>query len=283
MKSRLIAVILTIAMISCKSNFKKSHKEYTLIKEDGIFVEVFDSTNVKPTRFTDNNTVYKKELEFIYSYEHITKNNNKYFFKEDPSIEGWKNSWKFVATDSIDENTVLAVKIKIREGLEPIIQYEPDYNQTVAQYEYLNKHKTSLFNSASGIIENEKNVWMHPPRDKYFRILELNPFPYIQTPFKVGNKWEWSLKIGDLWSDKRWLAWKGGIENKCVYEITNKKKITTAFGTLDCYVIDSHAKSRLGTTQLQALYHEKYGFVQLNYINIDGSRTNLELIEVVDK
>lgn len=273
--------ILTVVITSCKSDFEKKNKDYKLIKEEGVFVEVFDSTNVKHTRYTDNNNVYRKKLEFIYSYEHITKNNSKYYFKEDPSIDGWKNSWKFVSADSIDENTILKVKIKIEEGLKTIIQYEPDYNQTVAQYSYLTKDESSAFNSISGIIENEKNVWIHPPRDKYFRILELNPFPYIQTPFKVGNTWNWSLKISSDWGDKRWLTWEGGIENKYVYEITDKKKINTPFGTLECYTIDATATSRLGKTKLTALFNTEYGFIKLLYTNIDGSKTILQLDKVI--
>ncbi|PKV52047.1 hypothetical protein ATE84_4148 [Aquimarina sp. MAR_2010_214] len=281
MKIVLRLFILTIVITSCKSDFEKKHKDYKLIKEEGVFVEVFDSTNVKLTRFTDNNNVYRKKLEFIYSYKHITKNNSKYYFKEDPSIDGWRDSWKFVPADSIDENTILEVKIKIEEGLKTIIQYEPDYNQTVAQYSYLTKDELPAFNSISGIIENEKNVWMHPPRDKYFRILELNPFPYIQTPFEVDNKWNWSLKIDSDWGDKRWLTWKGVIENNYTYEITDKKKINTAFGKLECYTINATATSRLGETKLTSLFNTEYGFIKLLYTNIDGSKTKLQLDKVI--
>ncbi|WP_241507315.1 hypothetical protein [Aquimarina sediminis] len=281
MKIVLRLFILAIAMTSCKSDLEKNHKDYTLIEEGGIFVEVFDSTNVKLTRYTDNNTIYRKELEFIYSYEHITKDNSRYYFKEDPSIDNWKHSWKFVAADSIDKNTILEVKIKINPGLEPMTQFEPHYNQTVAQYDYLTKDKSSAFNSMSGIIENEKNVWMHPPRDKYFRILELNPFPYIQTPFEVGNTWTWNLDIGDFWADKRWLTWKGGIENKYIYKITDKKKINTAFGKLECYTIDATATSGLGETKLTSLFNTEYGFIKLLYTNIDGSKTILQLEKVI--
>ncbi len=274
-------ITMIIVITSCISKSKKDNKDYTLINEEGIFVEVFDSTNVKQTRFTDNNTIYRKNVAFIYSYEHKTKDNRTYFFKEDPSIEDRRYSWKFIAADSIDENTILEVNIKIKEGLEPIIKYDPDYNQTVAQYEYLTKDKSSPFNSMSGIIENEKNVWMHPPRDKYFRILELNPFPYIQTPLKVGNKWNWHLKIGDQWADKRWITWEGAIENKYTYEITDKKKINTPLGTLECYTIESTATSKLGETKLTSLFNTTYGFIELLYTNIDGSTTKLQLKEVI--
>ncbi len=281
MKIVLKLFILIFVMTSCKSDFEKKHKDYKLINEEGVFVEIFDSTNVKLTRYTDNNNIYTKKTTFIYSYEHITENNSKYFFKEDPSIDDWMHSWKFVSADSIDENTILEVKIKIKEGLKPILEYQPNYNQTVAQYSYLTKDGLSAFTSISGIIENEKNVWMHPPRDKYFSILELNPFPYIQTPFEVGNKWKWNLEIGDYWADKRWLTWKGGIENKYVYEITDKKKMNTPFGKLECYTIDATATSRLGETKLTSLFNTEYGFIKLLYVNIDGSKTKLQLNKVV--
>ncbi len=108
---------------------------------------------------------------------------------------------------------------------------------------------------------------MHPPRDKYFRILELNPFPFIKAPYKIGNKWDWSLTIGDHWGDKRWKTWEGVINNVYKYEITDRKKVNTKFGLLDCYEITSKAKSRIGETELVALFNTKYGFIELNYTN----------------
>ncbi len=274
-------IILTIVMTSCKSDFDKKHKDYKLVKEGDIFVEVFDSTNTKLTRYTDNNTVYTKHKTFVYSYEHITKNNDTYYFKEDPSIDDRRYSWKFVSADSTDKNTIREVKITIQEGSEAMLQYVPDYNQTVAQYIYSTKDGESAFNSISGIIENEKNVWMHPPRDKYFRILELNPFPFIKTPYEVENTWKWNLNIGNSWADQRWLSWEGQLKNKYVYEITDKKKMPTPFGVLECYIINATAKNRLGETKLTSLFNPKYGFIKLLYTNIDGSKTNLQLDKII--
>ncbi|MGO3182768.1 MAG: hypothetical protein ACTIJ9_08055 [Aequorivita sp.] len=110
-------------------------------------------------------------------------------------------------------------------------------------------------------------------------ILELNPFPFIKAPYKVGNSWDWWLGIGSQWGDERWKTWEGGIENQYFYEITKKKIIETEFGKLECFIIESTAWSELGETKLTAYFNEKYGFIKLNYINIDGSKTNLELIE----
>ncbi len=281
MKSLLNFVVLIFTMISCKSDFSKNSKDYKLIQEDGISVEVFDSTVTDENRYTSNNITFKKHTEFIYSYKHITTNGAVYFFEEDHNIDDWRHAWKFVNSDSINENSILKVRIKVRPGLQPFIAQIPDYNQTILQYDYLTKNEESPFNSVSGVIENENNIWMHPPRDKYFRILELNPFPFIKAPFKVGNKWDWSLKIGSAWGDQRWKTWRGAIENKYNYKITSKKKLNTKFGKIECYEIQAGATSRIGKTKLTALFNPEYGFVELRYTNIDGSKTMLKLEELI--
>ncbi|GAA4272872.1 hypothetical protein U6A24_06295 [Aquimarina gracilis] len=273
--------ILIFAAISCKSDFNNNSKEYKLIQEEGIYVEVFDSINIDQNRYTKNNHIYKEKFEFVYSYEHFTKNNVKYLFAIDTLINDRRYAWKFVNADSIDDNTILKVKIKIKKGLQPMIEHIPNYNQTLVEYSYLKRKEPESFNSISGLIENEKNIWIHPPRDKYFRILELNPFPFIKEPYEIGNKWKWGLRIGDIWGDERWVKWKGVIENKYTYEIKGKNRINTVFGKLDSYIIEAEALSRIGKTQLTAFFHPEYGFLELLYTNIDGSKTRLKLEELI--
>ena len=154
-------------------------------------------------------------------------------------------------------------------------QFDPNYYQTAISYQFEENTPFSM----SGVIENEANIWMHPPRDQYFRILELNPFPYIKAPYDVGTKWNWKLQVGSQWGDERWKTWEGNIENSYQYQITAKKMISTPFGELKCLVVESTAKSRLGETSLTAYFHEKYGFVKLDYTNIDQSKTQLELVK----
>jgi hypothetical protein len=111
--------------------------------------------------------------------------------------------------------------------------------------------------------------------------LEINPFPFIQKPYLKGNKWYWSLEIGSYWSDYRWKEWNGMIENKYTYEIVDTNSIIhTPLGELNCYKIDSYAESELGKTCLTSYFNETYGFVRLDYINIDGSILNIELYKV---
>ncbi|GGE30951.1 hypothetical protein [Psychroflexus planctonicus] len=282
MKSRLYVFIgFIILFLSCndikqteeKVETKKvDYPSYDLISEnESITVESFDSTVVDINKYNHNNIVYKVGAEFVYEYQHITKENKIQYFKKAPNDS---RIWHFVDSDSIDTSTIKTVKISVADG-NPMSNHIPDYNQTCVKYSF----DDEITNSMSGVIENEANVWIHPPRSNYFKILELNPFPYIKAPYEIGNEWDWSLQIGDSWADARWKMWEGSIENKCKYEIIDKIKLETKLGEFACYVIKSTAKSRIGQTELTAFFNEKFGFVKLNYTNIDGTKTNLELIE----
>ncbi len=154
-------------------------------------------------------------------------------------------------------------------------KYISNYNQTTISYKY----DSQKYYSMSGIIENENNIWMHPPRNDFFKILELNPFPFVMKPLEIGNRWNWKLKIGSQWGDFRWKTWNGEITNLYNYQITKKETTTTKFGELKCYIIECVGDSKLGKTKLITYFNEKYGFIKLNYINIDGSKTNLELVD----
>ena len=111
-------------------------------------------------------------------------------------------------------------------------------------------------------------------------ILELNPFPYIRAPFEIGNKWSWTLKIGDYWKDNRWKTWNGSIENNYDYEIIGKEKLKTKIGEMDCWIIQSTASSEIGVTGLIGYFNEENGFVKLDYKNIDKSKLTIEIKEI---
>lgn len=279
----LTSILILTSVFACnmKSEIKKDRitKDYVLKETNGIFTEVFDSTNNDANRYTENNIIFRENTQFTYSFEHITKEGKKLYFEKDPNNNDIEKGWNFIDLKSKSENIIKKVKITVKYSLEPLINYDPKYNQTLLEYNCLNEKNDSPFYSISGAIENEKNVWIHPPRDAYFRILELNPFPFIKAPYKVGNKWKWQLNIGSKWSDKRWKIWNTRIENQYEYKITDKVKIQTEFGMLECLVVNSTAFSQLGKTELTSYFNEKYGFIKLNYVNIDRSRTNLELSE----
>lgn len=280
-KMKVILVLLGILLIMyCCENSPKIERDYELVlDDDDILVEQFDSTKVDENRFTANNTIFKEGTQFFYSFNHIDKKGEKYHFEYLDSI----SNWKFLKAGSSNKKAIKEVIITVRKGLQPFINFLPDYNQTVISYGYPTENGPSKFNSSSGVIENEGNIWMHPPRDQYFEILELNPFPYIKSPFEKGNKWNWDLIIGDNWADARWKTWTGQIKNQYEYEIVGQEEIKTKLGKVKCYVIDSWAESRIGKTYLTCYFNPEYGFVKLDYTNIDRSKTILELTKKLNQ
>lgn len=279
-----VLFILILLFVGCHPKLQnKVIEKYTIIL-DGVYVEQFDSTNTASDRYTIDNKIYKGGNKYTYDfyYEDLVK--KKYVFKEVkgasevPFLERVK-AWVLVPIDSIDNHTITQVNLTVKPDLKQKPSRAPNYSQTVIAYDYPQKNGEQKFNERTGLIENPKNVWMHPPRKKLFRILELNPFPFIQAPYKVGEKWSWSLKIGSFWGDKRWKTWENPITNEYEYEITAIKKIDSKIGLLKCYEIKSIAKSELGQTMLTTYFNVKHGFVKLNYTNIDSTKIVFELIK----
>lgn len=238
--------------------------DYTLI-DNYIYVEKFDSTNRDKNRYDYDNQIFRHHAVFKYAYEYEDASGKPFY------VKGFPYDWEFIPKGNRDDQTITTVIITVK----PNKAYK-DYPQTRVSYAY----PPYGTHSASGVVENQMNVWLHPPRDGFFEILELNPFPYIKKPYVVGNNWLWSLEIGSQWADKRWKEWEGNITNRYKYEITGKEVMDTKLGSLLCYQISSHAESSLGRTELIAYFNEENGFIRLDYKNIDGSKVSMELEEI---
>lgn len=276
MKNTFYWFILSVLIGANKHGFAQN-KGYTLVKKyNGIYVEQFADTIKDPEKYNVNNKIYKTGRQFIYDYYYQNKQQQKYHFGSIEQTVGETdilpyNAWRFIPVDSVDAIKVVEVKLTvIKVGI-------PDYDQTGIKYDFPMVSSPLAFNESTGVIENEKNIWMHPPRSKFFRILEINPFPFIQQPYQVGNKWNWKLKVDAFWADSRWKIWQSDINNNYQYEITGKKKLKTKLGELDCWVVSAVGTSEIGTTKLISYFNENFGFVKLDYTNIDGTKTVLEL------
>jgi len=191
------------------------------------------------------------------------------------------STWKFIKPGDEDSLTIKFLAIEIQDGYGGMDDLFPDYSQTIMSQQYFSANQTLLFDGATGLIENSKNIWIHPFRGKYFSVLQFSPYPFVKLPVERGSSWTWKLQgISERWSDPRIVEYQSKQEATYAYKITRKKLLTTRFGELNCVVIHATAKLAIGSSNLTAYFNDQYGFVRMEYDNIDGSAIKLELIEV---
>jgi hypothetical protein len=275
-KSMLFISILSfwVSNVAAQTPYKLD----TMPEGNGIVVEKFEPKyRNNRNRFTENNRIYKENRTFLFDCHYIKDSVEKYidFEKMVGFTENPEGFWHFCPIDSIGKNTVENCEFTVMNGGGGVFDEEidtEDYQQSVITWVYLNKNRKMLTNESTGLIENESNIWMHPPRSRLFAITEANPFPYIKMPYKIGTSWTWKLTFGGHWSQPAWMVWKGAVEATYNYKIVGKEKLETALGKLDCWIVDGVSTSRLGKTMLKAHFSEKYGFVKLDYTNIDASK-----------
>ena len=292
-KSCVTFLIVIFLAFACKIPYSSIPLK---VSSAGIAAEIRDTSIKDENHYSHDNKIYKVGRIFIYDYYYQDKSGNRYQMKLDKSLEtiekkwselkvdsGYKG-WVFTSTTDDDTNVVKKVKVTVRSGgLEGFQKMDPNYTQTIIRYDLMIHNGNSEargYWEGTGVIENKKNLWVHPPRNKFFEILEINPFPYIKAPYKIGHSWTWELSIGNHWSDRRWLIWEGRNLHTYKYTITAKVSLKTKLGDLKCYVVESESNSKIGTTRLTAYFNKKYGFVKLDYTNIDGTKTVMDLEKV---
>lgn len=289
MKNLITIAILTVC--ACLPAFSQN-TEYSRSGKDGVWFEVRNDT-ANPCRYTEDNKIYQAERKFTFRFHYYDlQGKERYMRYERIPKQGYEltgtgdtNTYTYYEADfsfsdvfDAKDSCINRYEVEVLCTAKP---FRKDYDQTVEAFYFLFDDQWSRWPlSFSGIVENERNLWMHPNRDCLFGILELNPFPYIQYPIEKGKSWKWKLTIGSQWGDERWKTWTGSIVNKYKYKITDTAcEVVTPMGTLSCVKVEAMAKSRIGKTLLTAYYNDTYGFVKMDNTNIDGSKIIINLVE----
>ncbi len=251
MKYFILLIISVLVMYSCKNE---------LICEDKL----------KDT--------YKIGLEYVFSYYYMDHLEKKQIFKFSPPFYPIYNdstnsddfNWELI--DPRDENAMRLFSLKILSGT-------INTGQIPIMYQYFQSNKKCA-EEATGLLQENGKIWLHPPRTKGFRILEINPFPEVRCLLKKGNTWEANILVGDQWGDERWKLWNGNMEFQILYTITGKTNLDTKLGFLTCYVIEAVSTSTIGKTSAVFYFNEDHGFVKFVYQNINNSKLVIELQEI---
>lgn len=141
----------------------------------------------------------------------------------------------------------------------------------------INGHSMEFPNQEiTGQIRNVESHWMHPPRSEYFKVLEMNAFPYY---VKGKTEWNYVLEFGDYWGDKRWLTWSGRKESNSEYKVTGTVNYKFGQNTLKCTKIVANTSiPSLGNTKSVFYYNSNYGFVFMQFQTINNKLIELRMI-----
>jgi hypothetical protein len=215
---------------------------------DPIYIERPADTGVH--RYTAHNTIFKLGYDIMYEYS-LTKGDSVY--------------------------AAGRIRMVVSDNPRSVLRKGREYPQTIIRYEYLDNAGQVVNSEETGVIDNKVNIWLHPPRSDLFKILELDPFPFICFADSM-REWHWVLEVGPSWSDERWKSWTTSVQDTFTYRPGSEKLIATAFGMLPCRETNAKGVSELGTTFQQLFFHPLYGFVEMKWTNIDGSRLWMKLV-----
>jgi hypothetical protein len=271
--------------------------------EDGLYYEKPIRNDSSRHRYSIDNISYKPGMVFIYDYYYLDHDGSKKKFLRTNDESSKINPLNLEDPGSKSDSLIDKIRIEVNDYIDMFSKMDTDYTQTVFAYIYLNKQGKAIdtlcefFNKRNklrkdfpcgdemtGIIDNAKNLWMHPPRSFTFKILEFNPFPFQYLDESV-KEWRWSLDVGGPhYMDQRWIKYNDGIHINYLYSRAKEETLSTPLGKIRCKVTNATATSEFGNnimkTRLKSYYHPKYGFVKLEYTSINGSQLIMDLIEM---
>jgi hypothetical protein len=135
----------------------------------------------------------------------------------------------------------------------------------------------------TGVAETPAEIFLHPPRKNEYAILEFSPFPIAHFPLSVGKEWIWSLEIGSQWANRAGIKKFDKVYNfKHSYKVTRDTTILFNGRKISCFVIDANCSSPYGKSRLITYFNNEYGFVKMDYLNMDSSRFTFSLERIQD-
>ena len=151
--------------------------------------------------------------------------------------------------------------------------------QKEAIWKYYPKSKTKLMfkdqfslgwfsTDTTGIIENDKKIWFHPPRNNQYTLTEIAPFPDFRKNKKVGDSYSSVTLMGAGLG-----PWQGK-KVKCNYSIaTVDKGIEDSLWTIKA---TSEFDGKINNCEF--IFSDKKGFISLSYLFFNGDCMKMKLI-----
>lgn len=231
-----------------------------------LFGQQYNGLVLEKTRVDKNNRIYMDGSSFVYRVSITTEGAGRYIRS--------MGAEAFQLTDQREEAQVKEVRLSV---MKPRPFQRTNKHQTEICYSY---EPEPTFTSNTGLVENEVNCWLHPPRNGFFAALQTCPYPYVKLDQPVGYTWADSMSIANHWADSAWGTWQGRLLLTYDYRIIGTETIRSELGEIPCMVIEATANSAVGRSTLVAHFSNAYGFVVLDYSLFNGTRVKLSLTKV---
>ncbi len=265
---------------------------------DGIWSEKPVYSDTSTHKYTVDNISYKLGNVFIYDYYYLDASGKKKKFLFTKNESSKTNALNLSDYENLTDSTIAKVMLRVTDKRETYAGCDSSCTQTTISYSYLiknteqNKKKyaydlvkdkfISCGAVSTGVVDNRKNSWIHPPRQFTFRILQLSPFPFYQQDEEV-NHWAWNVLVGGVYLDPRWTSSKEKIAVRTDYTRQPEEALSTAFGKLTSKVTTAQATLQTAKgeikTYLKSYYHAEYGFLKLEYTLVNGAKMVFDLVE----
>jgi len=120
------------------------------------------------------------------------------------------------------------------------------------------------------IDEGKNSIWMHPPRSKTLKILQLAPFPQVNF-----NSAQWN---GLFYIPKgNWGEWEKTKFKKAYFVDSIKYQQDTI---PEYYYVSSFSESRFGKNSNNYVFHVDSGFTEMHYKIVNEGEVDLKLIDM---
>ncbi len=281
----------TIALLSCNSGSPSKHQESYSKKipppklqplQDPslkhLAIEQPDPSDSSDERYNKDNIIYRVGRSFYFNFEYKDKTGKKLWAK----VKDYTHFDRYgiVSQGPPANNYITGFRAVVQPGRKPFSDLDRNFNKSVLAYEYLMPNGVFDRVALTMLVENNKNIWLIPPRDFLFKVLELSPYPYVKFPLDTINKWTYRKTISDKWGDDRWMHWKGRTNAGFTYYNKGRRLAKHPFlGEIQVYLIHAIGAVKGMTSSVDFLFSKKYGFVQMNYLNVDSSRISIVMFK----
>jgi hypothetical protein len=213
-----------------------------------------------------------------YVYEYIIERDGKEYFGKylNKSDKGIFDNWDFIEKSKSEDSTYIQkfiyVQPKFADG-------ELSPNQSVIKVYWINSDNTLLSDNREGIIENHKNLWMHPLRGHQMYPTFTAPWPFVKFPITIGDKYTWWKKLGGSWGSDKYIQWDKIIHFDYLYEVTGTEVLLVNDYKIECYKIEAKGNSEIGNTKVDFYFNPKLGFIKLDYSLMDNSKIEMTMVD----